>query len=272
MRMTSIAVLGAGNIGEALISGLVASGVDPKSIIATNPSLDRGEQLKSRYGIRASTDNIEAAHEADIIFLCVKPQRVVPVIEEISGAIVTADDSRVLVSLAAGISIATMEEAASSAGTPVARVMPNTPMLVGKGVLAVAYGRFVEDARREDVDKLLSSAGQVVHVEEKQMDAVTAISGSGPAYFFYVAEALIDAGVSLGLPRELAERLACATAEGAGAMLAGEASPVELRASVSSPAGTTARAIRELEESGVRGAFYRATEACARRSGELGSQ
>lgn len=271
MRMTSIAVLGAGNIGEALISGLVASGVDPKSIIATNRSLDRCEQLKSRYGVRTTTDNTEAAHAADVVFLCVKPAQMLGLIEEVSGAIHSADDTRVLVSMAAGISIAAMEEAASSAGAPIARVMANTPMLVGKGVLAVSYGRFVEDAQRDDVDKLLASAGVVVRVEEKQLDAVTAISGSGPAYFFYVAEALIDAGVALGLPRDLAEQLVCATAEGAGAMLAGGASPVELRARVSSPAGTTARAIRELEESGLRGAFYRATEACARRSSELGS-
>ena len=158
------------------------------------------------------------------------------------------------------------------AGVPIARVMPNTPMLVGKGVLAVTYGRFVDDEQRQTVDELLAAAGEVVTVTEPQIDAVTAVSGSGPAYFFLVTEAMVDAGVSLGLPRDLAERLAKATAAGAGAMLEGEDGPVQLRANVSSPAGTTARAIRELEESGLRGAFYRAMEACARRSKELGEE
>lgn len=270
--MERIAVLGAGNIGEALISGLVASGIDPKSITTTNRTPQRREELQERYGIRAIEDNSEAVRDVDVAFLCVKPGQILDIIEEIRDAVDNSDAHTVLVSMAAGVTIAAMADALCLAGAPIARVMPNTPMLVGKGVLAVAYGRYVDEGKQEVVEKLLGAAGDVVVVQEQQMDAVTAMSGSGPAYYFLVTEALVDAGVALGLPRDLAQRLACATAEGAGAMLAGGVSPVELRAGVSSPAGTTARAIQELEESGLRGAFYRATAACAKRSSELGSQ
>lgn len=268
--MERIAVIGAGNIGEALISGLVASGVDPAAITATNRSQERSAELAERYDVRTTADNREAVRDADVALLCVKPGQVLDVIADVGEELINSGSSTVLVSLAAGITLAAMDGAVSAAGTPIVRVMPNTPMVVGKGVLAVACGRFVDGNQRSNVVKLLSAVGQVVEVSESQMDAVTAISGSGPAYFFLVAEALTDAGVSLGLPRDMAEQLACATAAGAGAMLEGGDSPVQLRANVSSPAGTTVRAIRELEESGLRGAFYRATEICARRSEELG--
>lgn len=268
--MRRVAVIGAGNIGEALLSGLVKSGFDPEKIIATNRSPERSAELRERYGVRTTSDNHEAVQNSDVVFLCVKPAGLLDVIEEVSEGFADSDDTPVLVSMAAGVTLAAMDEAVASAGAPIARVMPNTPMLVGKGVLAVAYGRFVEDEQREAVEELLAAAGEVVVVQESQMDAVTAVSGSGPAYFFLVTEAMVDAAVSLGLPRDLAQRLATTTAAGAGAMLDEADNPVDLRAKVSSPAGTTARAIRELEESGLRGAFYRAMEACARRSAELG--
>lgn len=267
--MQRIAVIGAGNIGEALIAGLIRSGVEGEAVTATNRSSERSRELEERYGVRTTSDNAQAVRDADVAFLCVKPAQVLDVIGKLGDAV--AGGETVLVSMAAGVSIAAMQGAVSVAGTPVVRVMPNTPMLQGKGVLAVAYSRFVDGAQREAVADLLSAVGEVVDITEDQMDAATAVSGSGPAYFFLVAEALTDAGVSLGLPRDLAERLAVSTAEGAGAMLAHDGrTPAELRAGVSSPAGTTVRAIRELEESGLRGAFYRATEACARRSAELG--
>lgn len=267
--MQRIAVIGAGNIGEALIAGLIRSGVEGEAVTATNRSSERSRELEERYGVRTTSDNAQAVRDADVAFLCVKPAQVLDVIGELGDAV--AGGETVLVSMAAGVSIAAMQGAVSVAGTPVVRVMPNTPMLQGKGVLAVAYSRFVDGAQREAVADLLSAVGEVVDITEDQMDAATAVSGSGPAYFFLVAEALTDAGVSLGLPRDLAERLAVSTAEGAGAQL-GRGPPVVGKhgAGVSSPAGTTVRAIRELEESGLRGAFYRATEACARRSAELG--
>lgn len=268
---TTIAVIGAGNIGEALISGLVNSGVNPETITATNRTEARREELTQRYGVITTDDNVEAVTDAEVCFLCVKPYAIAEMIEELSDAIAANDTSTVLVSMAAGVTLDAMSEAVSSAGTPLARVMPNTPMQVGKGVCVVSFGRFVEEDQRELVTDLLGATGQVVVVPEKLIDAASAISGSGPAYFFTIAEALVDAGVSLGLPRDTATALATATAEGAGAMLAHSGkTPVELRAGVSSPAGTTVAAIRELEESGVRGAFYRATEAAASRAGEIG--
>lgn len=268
---TSIAVIGAGNIGEALISGLVSSGVNPETITATNRTESRREELARRYGVITTDDNIEAVTDAEVCFLCVKPYAVADMIEELSEAIASNDTSTVLVSMAAGVTLDAMSDAVHSAGTPLARVMPNTPMQVGKGVCVVAFGRFVEEDQQELVTELLGATGKVVVVPESLMDAASAISGSGPAYFFLVAEALVDSAVSLGLPRDTATVLASATAEGAGAMLAHSGkTPVELRAGVSSPAGTTVKAIRELEESGVRGAFYRATEAAAARAAEMG--
>lgn len=267
-----IAVIGAGNIGEALIGALVEGGADPRAITATNRSAHGLEELAARYHVETSTDNREACLEAEAVFLCVKPDQIGEVLEEIGEVVQGNNASTVMISMAAGVTLETMEAAVPTAGAPLVRVMPNTPMLVGKGVLAVAWGRYVSEEHRRVVRCLLAAAGLVVEVKEDQMDAVTAISGSGPAYYFLFTEALIDAGVALGLSRELATQLATATADGAGTMLAGAHTPAELRAAVSSPAGTTARAIRELEESGLRGAIYRTTEACAARSLEISKQ
>ena len=268
--MTKIVVIGGGKIGEALISGLVNAGVAPQSITVTGRRAERGEELRERYGVRDTTDNRLAAEDADVVFLCVKPKMIVDVLGEISEAIEENDVSTVLVSMAAGVSLAAMEDALV-AGSPVVRVMPNTPMLVGKGMNALAAGRFVTPEQLTQVEELLGAVGEVLTVAESDMDAVTALAGSSPAYFFLVAESLIDAGVSLGLTRDVAEKLVVPSAAGAGIMLSDSGvDPATLRANVSSPAGTTVAALRELEESGIRGAFFRATEACARRSADLG--
>lgn len=268
--MTKIVVLGGGKIGEALISGLVNSGTDPQSITVTNRRPERGEELRERYGVRDLTDNRQAAEDADVVFLCVKPYMILDAVAEISPAVEENDIATVLVSMAAGVPLGAMEDAVI-AGTPVVRVMPNTPMLVGRGMNAIAVGRFVTPEQLTDVTELLSSVGEVLPVAESDMDAVTALAGSSPAYFFLVAEALIDAGVSLGLTRPVAEKLVTTSAAGAGVMLSESGQdPATLRANVSSPAGTTVAALRELEVSGLRAAFFRATEACAKRSAELG--
>ncbi|GAB2502027.1 pyrroline-5-carboxylate reductase [Corynebacterium atrinae] len=269
--MRNLAVLGGGKIGEALISGLINAGADPQTITVTNRRPERGVELREKYGVRDLTDNRQAVEGAGVVFLCVKPKDITSLIGEISDTLEDNDATTVLVSMAAGIPLAAMEDA-SVAGTPVVRVMPNTPMLVGRGMNAVATGRFVSDEQLAEVTNLLGTVGEVVPVEESDMDAVTALAGSSPAYFFLVAEALIDAGVSLGLTRDIAEKLVTTTAAGAGVMLAESGvDPATLRANVSSPAGTTVAALRELEESGIRGAFFRATEACAQRSADLGS-
>lgn len=267
--MSTIAIVGAGNIGESLISGLVAAGHDPQSIIASNRTPARSEYLEAEYGIRTTSDNHTAVDGADYVFLCVKPPQIVSVLSEVSETL-DNNDGTVVASMAAGITVSAMEEAAT-AGTPIVRVMPNTPMLVGKGLCACSPGRFVSEDQMEGVSELLSAVGEVAVVKEDQMDAVVALSGSAPAYYFLVTEALIDAGVSLGLPRALATTLAKSSAAGAGALLeTKDDEPSTLRANVSSPAGTTVAALRELEESGIRGAFFRAADAAARRSAELG--
>ncbi|AWB84986.1 pyrroline-5-carboxylate reductase [Corynebacterium liangguodongii] len=265
-----IAVIGGGNIGEALVAGLVKAGVDPNSIFVTNRRSERSAELAERYGVVTGSDNVEAVSGASLCFLCVKPAQVIDVIGEISETLTHHDEQTALVSMAAGVTLAAMESAVSAAGTPLVRVMPNTPMLVGKGVHVVACGRYVDDETRQRVLRLLAVTGKVVEIPEKLIDAATAVSGAGPAYFFLFTEALIDAGVALGLTRDVAEELAAATVWGSGEMLMGDDSAAALRYAVTSPGGSTFRGIRELEESGVRGAIFRATEAVAERSAGLG--
>jgi len=175
--MTKIVVIGGGKIGEALISGLVNAGVSPQSITVTGRRPERGEELRERYGVRDSTDNRQAAEDADVVFLCVKPKMILDVLGEISGAIEENDVTTVLVSMAAGVTLSAMEDAVV-AGTPVVRVMPNTPMLVGRGMNAIATGRFVTPEQLEQVQELLSVVGEVLPVAESDMDAVTALAGS----------------------------------------------------------------------------------------------
>lgn len=273
--MTRIGIIGGGNIGEALLSGLIADGTDPKDIIVAGRTAEKLERLSEKYGVVTTQDNNEATEEVDVLFNCVKPDATLAIFEEINGTFDSNDVDTIAVSVAAGITIEAME-AVLPAGTPVVRVMPNTPMLVGKGTSAVAGGRFTSDDELESVREMLAKTGTAVTVKEKDIDAVTAVSGSGPAYFFLVTEAMVNAGVNLGLPRAQAEQLAVATAEGAAAMMANGQTeddgdgPVELRTKVSSPGGTTSMATRTLEEEGIRRAFFRAMEACRDRSLELG--
>ena len=265
--MTNIAVLGGGQIGEALVSGLVASGQEATNITVTNRSSSRSEELADKYGVTTTSDNQAAVKDADVVFACVKPYMIIDMFDEVGGSLPT---DAVVVSMAAGLKLADMQKALPEV-TAFVRVMPNTPMLVGKGMNACAAGDNVSDEQLQKVEELLRAVGEVVTVEEKDMDAVTALSGSSPAYYFLVTEALVDAGVQLGLKRDVAEKLASQAAAGAGAMLTESGKdPATLRANVSSPGGTTVHALRELEESGIRGAFFRAAQACADRSQELG--
>lgn len=268
--MTRIAVIGGGKIGGALIGGLIDGGVDPKSIYLVQRSEARRKELREKYGVVDADDLQQAVESVDVVFLCVKPYGIVPMLEDIAGTIDDGEGETVVVSMAAGVTLDEMESVLA-VGTPVVRVMPNTPMLVGRGVSAMAAGRFANAEHMETVSSLLSKIGLAVEVDENQMDAVTAVSGSGPAYFFQFVEAMIDAGVALGLPRQTAQALATATAAGAGEMMMAEgADPVDLRVDVTSPGGTTAAATRTFEEEGIRRAVHRAMQACARRSAELG--
>ena len=263
--MTKIAILGGGQIGEALTSGLVASGFAGSDITVTNRTESRSKELQDAYGVATTSDNAAAVDGADYIFACVKPYAILDLLEGLEPA-----KDAVVVSMAAGLTLEQLQGAAGE-GVPVVRVMPTTPMLVRRGMCTCAAGEHVSDAQMDGVRELLEAVGEVAVIPEKNIDAATALAGSSPAYFFLVAEALVDAGVQLGLPRDVAEKLAAQAAAGSGEMLASSGrSATQLRAGVTSPGGTTAAAVRELEESGLRGAFYLAAEACSDKAKELG--
>jgi len=259
----TIALLGGGKMGEALLGGLQRAG---HTVVVVEKSRDRGAYLTQRYGVDV-LDGPSAVGQASVVLLATKPHDVVALLRGLGDA-VTAQ--HLLVSVAAGITAATME-AALPEGTPVVRCMPNTPALVGEGMTAIAPGAGAGEAHLDLAASLLAGVGRVVRVTEAQLDAVTALSGSGPAYFFAVVEALVDAGVLLGLPRPLATELVVQTAVGSAAMLRDSGdSATGLREAVTSPGGTTAAALRELDERGLKAAFLAAAEAAARRSRELG--
>ncbi|MCP3799019.1 pyrroline-5-carboxylate reductase [Allokutzneria sp. A3M-2-11 16] len=264
--MTTIAVLGAGKIGEALLSGLLASGHPCAELMFTERHPERSAELTQRYGVR-SVEVAEAAKLADALVVAVKPQDIEPVLDELSG---TLAEGKLVVSLCAGLPTALFERRLPE-GTPVVRVMPNTPMVVGEAMSAISAGRHATKEHLALAEGMLGAVGRVVRVPEAQQDAVTALSGSGPAYFFFLVEAMIDAGILLGLPRAVAADLIIQSAIGSAKMLrdSGE-HPVALREAVTSPAGTTIMAIRELERHGVRAALLAAIEAARDRSVELG--
>ena len=265
--MTTIAVLGTGKIGEALLSGLLDAGRSPDDLLFTERYPDRAAELEQTYRVRA-VDTATAAGKADVLIVAVKPQDIEPLLADLAGVI---RPNTLVVSLCAGLPTALYERRLPD-GVPVVRVMPNTPMLVGEAMSAISAGRFAADAHLQLTEELLGSVGKVVRVPESQQDAVTALSGSGPAYFFYLVEAMIDAGILLGLPRPMVAELITQSAVGAARMLreTGE-HPVLLREAVTSPGGTTIMAIRELERHGVRAAILAAIEAARDRSVELGA-
>ncbi|MBO0840369.1 MAG: pyrroline-5-carboxylate reductase [Sciscionella sp.] len=266
--MTTIAVLGAGKIGEALLSGLLSGGKKPDELAFTERYPQRSIELTERYGV-AALDVARAAEFADVLVIAVKPQDIDALLDELGPVI---DGDTLVVSLCAGLPTALYERRLPD-DVPVVRVMPNTPMVVGEAMSVISAGRHATDAHLATVEEMLSTVGKVARVPESQQDAVTALSGSGPAYFFFLVEAMIDAGILLGIPRAVAEQLIIQSAVGSAKMLAtGHEHPVILREAVTSPAGTTIMAIRELEKHGVRAALLAAIEAARDRSVELGRQ
>ena len=261
----STAIIGAGVMGETLLSGLVRAGRRVDQLMVGEKRAERARELEERYGV-AVVSNREAATRADTVALVVKPQDMGDVLEEIATDLRAG---QLLVSLAAGITTAYIE-ARVPEGVAVVRVMPNTPALVDEGMAAISPGSHCDEAHLAEVEALMASTGKVLRIPEKQMDAVTAISGSGPAYIFFVVESMIEAGVHLGLPRATATELVVQTLVGSAAMLRETGThPVVLREQVTSPSGTTASALRELEIHRVRAAFLAAMEAARNRSREL---
>lgn len=264
-----VAVMGGGVMGEALLGALLTAGWSPEQVEVTEHATARADELARRYAVRTGASNADAAARADVVLVAVKPNVVGAVLEEIAPAL---RGGALVVSVAAGLPIAFYEQRLP-AGTPVVRVMPNTPAVVGKGASAIAAGTHATEGHLVLVEKLLAATGLVVRVAEKDLDAVTAISGSGPAYAFYLVDAMAEAGVLLGLTRDLATRLAVATVEGAAALAAQSGDhPVVLRERVSSPGGTTVAAVAELDAHGVRAGVVAAARAAAERSRELGAQ
>jgi pyrroline-5-carboxylate reductase len=254
-------------MGETLLSGLIRSGRNADDLIVTTRRPERADDLAGRYGVRAMS-NTDAAEAADTLVLVVKPQDMGGLVEEIRALV---SPGNLVVSLAAGIPTAYLESRLPE-GVAVVRVMPNTPALVDQGMAAVSPGRSADSAHLEEAAELLRSCGRVVQVAEKHQDAVTAISGSGPAYIFYVVEAMIEAGVVLGLPRPTSTELVVQTLFGAATMMRETGQhPTVLREQVTSPGGTTAAALRQLDDHKVRAAFITAMEAAATRSHELAS-
>lgn len=262
-----LAVLGCGKIGEILASGLVASGWRrPDQLIVTARREERVAELAVRYGFRATTSNAEAVRDAGVLVIAVKPQDMESLLHQIAPG-VTAD--HLILSIAAAITTGFIERRIPAA-VPVVRAMPNAPAQVREGVAAICPGSRAGDDHLKTAEDILAHVGRVVRLSEPHMDAVTAVSGSGPAYFALLAEAMIDAGIMLGLSRTVSTDLVVQTMLGTATLLRDTPMhPVELREAVTSPGGTTIMAIRELEQAGVRAAFLNAIQAAMERSRTL---
>jgi pyrroline-5-carboxylate reductase len=283
-----IAIIGGGNIGEALLSGLLRAGRQTKDLVVAEKDPARAKTLADKYSVQVSSVG-DAAENASFVIVAVKPSDVESVVGEVAEAVAQADNEsaeQVFVTVAAGVTTA-YYESKLPAGAPVVRVMPNAPMVVGGGVSAVAAGSFATAEQMKGVVSIFDAVGGVLTVTESQLDAVTAVSGSGPAYFFLMVEALVDAAVAEGLSRPVATELVSQTMAGSAAMLlealdrrqpAGDAAmgagidttAAALRATVTSPGGTTAAGLRELERGGLRAAVAEAVHAAKTRSEQLG--
>ena len=287
-RMARIAIIGGGSMGEALLSGLLRAGRQVKDLVVAEKYPDRAKYLSETYSVLVTTV-ADAVDTATYVIVAVKPADVETVIGDIAEAAAKAESDaaeQVFVTVAAGVTTAFYENKLP-AGSPVIRVMPNAPVVVGGGVSALARGRFATPDQLKAVSAIFDAVGGVLSVPESQLDAVTAVSGSGPAYFFLMVEALVDAGVAAGLSRSVATDLVVQTMAGSAAMLlerldeaqpAGDAAmgtamdttAAQLRATVTSPGGTTAAGLRELERGGLRTAVTEAVIAAKKRSEQLG--
>ncbi len=268
-----IAVLGCGKLGEAVVRGMLESGfAQPEQIQASTRRPARAEALRNNLKIVTATDNRRVAANADVVMLAVKPNLVLPVLQEIAPEL--TQPHTLIISVAASISTAQMEHYLAGVQHPlgVIRAMPNTPAFIGEAMTALARGLHTSDAQMELARGMFLSIGRTVVVEEKHMDAVTGLSASGPAFIYMVIESLAEGGVRVGLPRELALELAAQTVVGAGCMVlqTGE-HPAKLKDAVTTPAGCTVDGLLELEEGGLRVALIKAVGRAAIRAGQLGS-
>jgi pyrroline-5-carboxylate reductase len=264
---SKIAFIGGGQMAEAMVGGLLSGHVClADAIWATDPIVERRDRLKIQFGIRVGPANREAVSWADVVVLAVKPQMLPAVLSELGPIMAHA----LVISIVAGVTIRTIAEQVSGA-TRVVRAMPNTPAMVREGMTALSMGAGVSDDDARLVRVIFEAVGRVVPVEERLMDAVTGLSGSGPAYVFQAIEALADGGVMMGLPRQTAELLAAQTVLGAARLvLESGVHPAQLKDRVASPGGTTIAGLHQLEQGGFRATLMAAVEAATIRSKELG--
>ena len=269
MSNMRIAFIGAGNMASSLIGGLLAKGLDAARIRASDPGAETRARVSAEHGIELFADNAQAVQDADVIVIAVKPQVMKAVCQDLRAHL---KPHQLLISIAAGITCTSLQNWLGN--QPLVRCMPNTPALLGKGVSGLFATAAVTGEQRQQAEELLSAVGIAVWVDtEAQIDAVTAVSGSGPAYFFLLIEAMTDAGVKLGLPREVAKQLAEQTALGAAHMAVGiEVDAAELRRRVTSPAGTTEAAIKSFQADGFAATVEKALSAAAHRSAEMAEQ
>lgn len=266
-----LGILGAGNMAEAIARGVIRSGLlEPRQILAADLSPQRRELFSRELGVESFAENAEVARQSRVILLSVKPQQMADVLAGVGRA---ARPKALVISIAAGVGTRFIEShLGAEKNWRVVRTMPNTPMLVGEGMVALARGRHATPEDALSARRLFEAAAEVIEVTEDKLDAVTAVSGSGPAYVFYLVEQMIRAGTELGLSPDDARRLAIKTAVGSAKMLATSAdTPQEFRRKVTSPGGTTQAAITHLDAQNVSAAFIDAIKAAARRSSELGS-
>jgi pyrroline-5-carboxylate reductase len=267
MSERTIAFLGGGRMGEALVAGLLrAGGRSTDEILVTCRREERARELADRLGVATSLDNPEACRAATVLVLMAKPQDFEVLLGQIAEHVTR---EHLVVSFAAGIRTSFVEQHLVP-DVPVVRVMSNVPVMVDEAMSVIAAGKHAEDKHLAIAEELLGYVGKVLRLDERYLDAVTATSGSGPAYFFLLAEAMIEACILLGLSRDVATDLIIQTMLGSAKMLRDTGThPVELREMVTSPGGTTIEAIRHLEEAGVRAAFLNAIDAAKKRSEEL---
>lgn len=264
----SVAVVGVGAMGEALVSGLLGAGWEPSEIALCVRRMERADQLAHKTGCAVFQDPVEAVTGRDVVVVAVKPRDVVPVLKTLAGSLTA---SQMVISLAAGVATETYEKHLDAVA--VVRAMPNTPAVVGEGVTGIAAGSHASATHLALAREVLGAVGSVRVMDENLLDAVTAVSGTGPAYVFLLAEALTEAAMREGLPRDVAESFVNQTIRGAGHLLTDTAKTVaELRYEVTSPGGTTAAAVHVLEERGFRALVEDAVRAAAVRASELGER
>ena len=256
-------------MAEAILRGLISlKAFSKKSIIISDKDVARLRLVSKKFNIKAANDNVEVSSASDVVILAVKPQSMHPVLSQIAGKI---SSSQLVISIAAGITLKSIEKYLGK--IPVVRAMPNNPCLIGEGITAICGGKFAQEEDMKTAEKIFSCVGDTIRVEERQMNAITALSGSGPAFIYEAIDALTDGGIEAGLPKEMSSSLAIKTALGSiRTLIKTKRSPEELKNTVASPGGTTVAGLRALEEANFKGALKKAVVRASARAKEISEE